>query len=122
MDLQTERRLEQFVRILGLPCIRISERMEFAYAQMHLLIEVVERRLVLSFVWIVDTAFRDDALKRLLSRSNPQRTHGVVLRAFASGSHLVLSCAFPNHTVVSDWLAIHGTMRRIAEAHAGEVT
>jgi type III secretion system chaperone SycN len=120
MDLQTERRIEQFVRILGLPCARVSKQMEFAYAQMHLLIEIVERRLVMSFTWMVDAALRDDALKRLLSRPNPQRTHGVVLRAFASGNHLVLSCAFPAHTGVSDWLALHGIMRRIAEAHVGE--
>ncbi len=120
MDLQTERRLEQLLRFLDLPCARIGERMEFAHAGTRLFVEVADGRLTLSLASAVDAARHRDALMRVIARCDPLRMQGLVLRAFAAGSQLVVSCAFPRDTSVDDWLAGHRTMRRLLDAHAGD--
>ena len=118
MDLQSERRLEQFLRILDFPHARLDERMEFVHAQMRLFVEFVEERLVLSLACAIEAARRNEALTRLLARCDPMRMHGLVVRAFSAGGQLVLSCALPRDAGVDDWLACHRTMRRLLDTYA----
>ncbi len=121
MDLQTERRLEQFLRLSDLHCTRIDTRLEFIQSAMRFFIEYIEGRILLSFVQPVETSRRMDMLKALLLRCQPARTQGVVLRACVTRDHLMLSCAPAPDSDVSHWLLCQRTMRRLLDAHAGNI-
>ncbi|WDD90582.1 secretion protein (plasmid) [Burkholderia sp. FERM BP-3421] len=120
MDLQTERKLEQFLRLLELPCSRIASRLEFAQPPLRVFIEAVGARLVLSVARPIDAARRDDALRRLVARCDPARHGGLILRACALRRDLMLSCTLDAAHDVGAWLDAHRTLRRLLDAHAGD--
>lgn len=121
MDLQTERRLEQFLRLSDLHCTRIEARLEFIQSPMRFFIEYLEGRILLSFVRPVEASRRMDTLKALLLRCQPARTQGVVLRACVTRDHLMLSCALAPDSDVNHWMLCQRTMRRLLDTHAGDL-
>lgn len=120
MDLQTERRLEQFLRLSDLPLTRIAPRMEFSVPPLRLYIEYTEGRILLSVSRPIAPAHRIEVLKRLLAACHPARTAGVPLRAYTLREHQVLSCAPAPGSETGDWIACHQAMRRLLETCAGE--
>jgi type III secretion system chaperone SycN len=120
MDLQMERKLEQFLQLLELPCSRIGPRLEFVQPPMRVFIEAVGARLVLSLARPVDPARRDDALRSLVARCDPVRHGGLILRACALRRDLMLSCTLDAALDVAAWLQAHRTLRRLLDAHAGD--
>ena len=120
MDLQMERKLEQFLRLLELPCSRIDSRLEFAHPPMRVFIEAVGARLVLSISRPVDAARRVDTLRRLVARCDPARHGGLIVRACALRRDLMLSCTLGAAHGVNAWLDAHLTLCRLLDAHAGD--
>lgn len=118
MDLQMERKLEQFLRLLELPCSRIGPRLEFTQPPLRVFIEFVGTGLVLSLAQPVDAARRDNALRRLVARCDPVRHGGLILRACALSRDLMLSCTLGAEHDVSTWIEAHRTLRRLIDAHA----
>lgn len=120
MDLQTQRRLEQFLRLSDLPNTRITPRMEFTLPPYRLYIEYLDNRILLSLARSIELPHRATALKTLLTRCQPARTQGVPLRAYVLRNYQVLSYSPAPDSEVSHWIACHHTMRRLLDAHAGE--
>lgn len=120
MDLQAERRLEQFVSLLRLPCSRVAERMEFVQGSIRLFVECAEQRIILSLARSVDAAHRVESLAHLLSRCDPVRTGGIVLRACVTRDYLILSGTLMLSADINDWLGCYRVMHRLLDTHSGE--
>ncbi|MEX3956739.1 secretion protein [Trinickia sp. EG282A] len=119
MNLQTQRRLEQFARLAELPVIRIEPRMEFALPPFRLYVEVVNERVVMTLAARVDAKERARILKLLLSAWRPAALHGVPVRAFAVRGYQLLACSPAPGSDSGEWLTCYKAMRRILEHHAG---
>ncbi|BBE08767.1 secretion system apparatus [Mycoavidus cysteinexigens] len=120
MDLQTQRRLEQFLRLSDLPSVRITPRMEFVVPPYRLYIEYLDERILLSLARQIEAPHRVVVLKSLLNRCQPARLQGVPLRAYVLRNHQVLSCSPAPESEVNHWIACYHTMRRLLDAHFGE--
>ena len=119
MDLQNERRLEQFFRLLELPVTKIESRMEFVLRPFRLYVEYVQGRLLLSLGLPVEASRGTEALKKLLGLCLPARTQGVPLRGYVVKDNLVLSCAPPAGSDVAQWRTCYQAMRRLLEMSTG---
>jgi type III secretion system chaperone SycN len=120
MDLQTERRLEQFLRLSDFPVDRVETRMEFSFPPFRLYIEYTNGRVLLSLARKVEACRRIQTLKTLLGCCQPACTQGVPLRAYALGDHQVLSCGLVPGSDVNQWIRCLQTMRRLLATHVGE--
>jgi type III secretion system chaperone SycN len=119
MDLQTERRLEQFARLAELPVTRMEPRMEFVLPPFRLYVEVVDERVLLTLALRIETVHRAHILKNLLRACNPYLLQGVPLRAYSVGDIQLISCAPAPRSEGGQWLDCYRTMRRLLETHAG---
>ena len=120
MDLQTERLIEQYLKLANLTVIRIEPRMEFVLPPLHHYIEYVNNRILLSLSSPIDPPRRDEVLPALLRRCVPARTSGVPLRAYVVKNRLVLSCSPAPNTDVRHWLSCGQVMRRLLDTRTGE--
>ncbi|MGC0154954.1 type III secretion chaperone SycN [Chromobacterium vaccinii] len=120
MELQTARRLEQFLQLSELPTPRVEPRMEFSMPPFRLYIEYLDGRVLLSLGRRVEHVHQGEALKQLLVACQPARTQGTPLRAYILREQLVLSCAPASGSETNHWLACVQTMRRLLEATAGD--
>jgi type III secretion system chaperone SycN len=119
MDLQTERRLEQFTRLAELPVTRMEPRMEFMLPPFRLYVEVVDERVLLTLALRVEAVHRAQVLKNLLHACNPYLLQGVPLRAYSVRDIQLLSCSPAPRSDGGQWLNCYRTMRRLLETHAG---
>jgi type III secretion system chaperone SycN len=119
MDLQTERRFEQFARLAELPVKRMEPRMEFMLPPLRLYVEVVDERVLLTLALRVEAVHRARILKSLLHACNPYFLQGVLLRAYSVRDLQLLSCAPAPRSDGRQWLECYKTMRRLLETHAG---
>jgi type III secretion system chaperone SycN len=118
MNLQTQRRLEQFARLAELPVTRMEPRMEFALPPFRLYLEVIRERVVLTLAVRVDAVDRTRVLKKLLASCHPAALCGVPLRAYAAREFQLLSCAPAPGSDAGEWLTCYKVMRRMLEPHA----
>jgi type III secretion system chaperone SycN len=119
MNLQMQRRLEQFARLAELPLIRIEPRMAFVLSPLRLYIEVVDERVVMTLAARVDHDQRSRILKRLLSAWRPSAFQGVPVRAFAARDYQLLACSPAPGSDSEDWLVCYKAMRRMLEQQTG---
>jgi type III secretion system chaperone SycN len=118
MDLQTERRLEQFARLAELPVKRMEPRMEFTLPPLRLYVEAIDDRVLLTLALPIEAVHRAQVLKNLLRACNPYLLQGVPLRAYCVRDIQLLSCAPARHSDGSQWLDCYRTMCRLLETHA----
>jgi type III secretion system chaperone SycN len=118
MDLQTERRLEQFARLAELPVTRMEPRMEFALPPLRLYVEVIDGRVLLTLALRVESVDRAQVMKKLLRACNPSLLQGVPLRAYTVRDIQLLSCAPAPGSDGGSWLNCYRTMHRLLETHA----
>lgn len=113
IDLQTERHLEHFLRMLALSYTSIEAKMELRAFPFTMYLEVREKRLLMSVVLPVSGAA--GYLPILLGRCQPERTKGLPLRAFALTDRLALSCTLPAGSSAERWLSVYHTQCRLLE-------
>lgn len=116
MNLQTQRRLEQFLRLAELPVVRIDTRMEFAVASKRFYLELVGERAVFTLTRPIESVHRDASLRKLLRLTHPSGLQGVPLRAFTLSNRLALSCAPAPFGDGPHWLHCYRTMSRMLDA------
>lgn len=119
MDLQMERRMEQFLTLSDLPVTRIERCMEFIVPPFRLYIECLDGRVLLSLGRPVVAACRIEVLKRLLGHCLPARLPGVPLRACLLEDQPFLCCAPAPGSETGLWIACHQEMRRLLDDIAG---
>ena len=119
MDLQTERRLEQFFHLLDLPVVRVEPRMEFIDPPFRLYVEWLSERLCLSVALPVVGPTSDDPLSRLLGACQPERSQGIPLRGYALGNGLVVSCCPPPHGEAQQWLNVYRLQQHLLQSSVG---
>lgn len=119
MELQTERRLEQFLQLAGLPGSHISERMEFSLPPFHLYIECIDAGILLSIGRDVELAWQREVLEKLLTSCIPARTQGVPLRAWILRGRQMLSCTLSTGGDIPHWLSCLQTMQRLLDNAIG---
>lgn len=120
MDLQTQRSLEEFLRLSDLYPCRVEARMEFSLPPFRLYIEYTQGRVLLSLARQVEACRRLSSFKALLGRCHPASTQGVALRAYVVGEQQMLSGALVPGSSVNQWIECLHTMRRLLERHAGD--
>lgn len=120
MDLQTQRSLEEFLRLSELCPYRIEPRMEFSLPPFRLFIEYTQGRVLLSLARQVEACRRMSTFKTLLGRCHPASTQGVALRAYVVGEQQMLRSALVPGSDVSQWIECLCSMRRLLERHAGD--
>lgn len=120
MDLQTQRSLEEFLRLADLAPCRVDTRMEFLLPPFRLYIEHLAGRVLLSLGRPVDACRRLNTLKTLLRRCQPASTKGVPLRAYLLNDQQMLSCAPAPGGDVNHWLDCLNVMRRLLTLHGAE--
>lgn len=119
MDLQMERRMEQFLELSGLSAARTEPCMEFIMPPCRLYIECLDGRILLSLGRPVAAACRVEVLKRLLGQCLSTRLPGVPLRACLLQDQSFLSCSPARDSGPGHWMACHQEMRRLLDAAAG---
>lgn len=119
MDLQTERRLEQFFRVLDLPVMRIEPRMEVVDPPFRLYVEDVSERLLISVTLPIPGLWSENVLQRLLELCQPERTQGIPLRGFIVSNQLVLSCSPAPEDSVEQWIKLYHMQRRLLQISMG---
>lgn len=120
MDLQTQRRLEEFLRLADLAVCRVETRMEFSRPPHRLYIEHLQGRVLLSLSRPLDTCQHLHTLTTLLRRCHPAISRGVPLRAYVLNQQQVLSCAPSPDSDASQWLDCLNVMRRLLALHVAE--
>lgn len=120
MDLQTERRLEQFFRFLDLPIVRIEPRMEVVDPPFRLYVEWVSERLLLSVALPLVGPISDDPLPRLLELCQPERSQGIPLRGYVLGNRLVVSCCPAPQSEAREWLSLYRLQQRLLQLSIGD--
>jgi len=116
MNLQTQRRLEQFLRLAELPVQRIDTRMEFAFARTRFYLELVGERAVFTLARAIEPVHREESLKKLMRLAHPAALQGVPLRAFLLSKQQALSCAPAPLADGTHWLRCYRTMWRLLDA------
>ncbi|MHC8403431.1 hypothetical protein ACYZTX_29390 [Pseudomonas sp. MDT1-17] len=120
MDLQTQRSLEEFLRLADLSPCRVDARMEFSQPPLRLYIEYLQGRILLSLARQIDPCQRISSLKTLLRRCQPACSRGVPLRAYLLNDYQLLSCAPAPGSDVNQWLDCLNVMRRLLALHVAE--
>ena len=120
MDLQTQRSLEEFLRLLDLYPCRVETRMELCLPPFRLYIEYTQGRVLLSLASKVDAYHRLNTLKALLGRCQPASTQGIPLRACILKEYQMLSCGLVPGSDVNQWVNCLLVMRRLLALHTGE--
>ncbi|CAI8756485.1 hypothetical protein [Pseudomonas zeae] len=120
MDLQTQRSLEEFLRLADLSPCRVDTRMEFSLPPFRLYIEHLQGRVLLSLARQIDPCRRLITLKALLRRCQPGCTQGVPLRAYLLNDQQLLSCAPAQGSDINHWLDCLNVMRRLLALHISE--
>jgi type III secretion system chaperone SycN len=116
MDLQTNRNIEQFMRLLGLRHVQVAPRIELAEGHFSLLIDATQALPQLSAAQTVAPEQAPRALASLLARCDPRNTFGLPMRAFVLDSQIVLSCTLSPATQAATWLRIHRLQRMWVES------
>ena len=119
MDLQTERRLEQFARLAELPVTRMEPRMEFMLPPFRLYVEVVDERVLLTLALSVEAVHRAQVLKNLLRACNPYLLQGVPLRAYSVRDIQLLVARLRRAAIAANGWTATEPMRRLLETHSG---
>jgi type III secretion system chaperone SycN len=120
MDLQTQRSLEEFLRLADLAPCRVDTRMEFSLPPFRLYIEHLQGRVLLSLARQIDACRRLSTLITLLRRCQPAYNQGVPLRAYLLNDQQLLSCAPAPGSDVNHWLDCLNVMRRLLMQHPAE--
>lgn len=119
MDLQTERRLEQFFRLLDLPIIRIDSRMEIVDPPFRLYIEYFSERILMSVALPIAGFWPDKPLQKLLELCQPERSQGLPLRAYMLSDRLVLSCSPIPENTAEQWTQLYRLLQRLLQVSLG---
>ncbi|MEG3130515.1 type III secretion chaperone SycN [Pantoea cypripedii] len=115
MELQTERRLEQFLQLAELPTSQISSRMEFVMQPFRLYIECLDRHILLTLGQEVEPSYQTQILRKSLKACHPARTQGSPVRAWQLRGQQMLSCSPLKESGVNHWLACLNSLRRLLE-------
>ncbi len=120
MDLQTERRLEHFFRLLELPIVRIEPRMEIVDPPFRFYVEYVPERLLLSVALPMAGLWpTDNPLQKLLELCQPERAQGIPLRGYMVADRLIVSCSPAPESPVEKWVALYRLQQRLLWVSAG---
>ena len=116
MDLQLERNLEAFLRLIRRPPSEVGENMSFTLGQCRFVLEALPDRLLLTGMV---TAVRPNILLRVLQHCIPQNTQGIVQRAFILEGELMINCELPPEEDPLFWYQIVCWQQRILTTYAG---
>lgn len=119
MELQTERRLEQFLQLADLPASQIASRMEFSMPPFRLYVECLDDHILFTLGREVEPSYQSRALRRLLSACHPARTQGTPIRVWQLRGQQMLSCSPSKESDVSHWLSCLQTLRRLLDIITG---
>ncbi|MCC7005728.1 MAG: hypothetical protein IT497_03655 [Ottowia sp.] len=119
MDLQTERRLEQFFYLARLPIIRMESRMEVVDPPFRLYVESQQDRVVFAVVLPIDKAQSFAALSALLERCIPERTQGIPMRCFLSQPGLTISCSPDPEFSPEAWFSLYSELKKMLSQAKG---
>lgn len=111
MDLQTQRSIEEFLRLSELDSCRVETRMEFFLPPFQLYLEYTQGRVLLSLAQEVEDCRRLSTFKALLVRCQPASTQGIPLRAYLLRNRQVISCALMPGSDVGQWVMCLNVMR-----------
>lgn len=117
MNLQTQRQLEQFARLVDLPLLRIEPRMEFALPPLRLYLEVIEDRLWLTLARRVGAENTSGTLEKMLAACHPGLLQGIPVRAYTVRDMQLLTCAPPPDSDSRLWMRCYKVMRRLLDAN-----
>lgn len=116
MDLQLERNVETFLRLIGSSPSGVDAYMSFTLGQCRFVLEMLPERLLLTGIV---PAVRPNILLRVLQHCIPQNTQGIVQRAFIVDGELMLSCELPPEEDPLFWYQIVCWQQRILTTYAG---
>ncbi|WP_369309395.1 type III secretion chaperone SycN [Providencia rettgeri] len=119
MELQTERWLESFLLLVGLPDNSISEKMEFSHPHYNFYIEYINDNIVFTIGKIIEPAYREKILLKILSKCFPARTKGTLLRPWIAGDYLMLSCTVNTTSSIHHWVYCFKTMQKLLDEVVG---
>lgn len=119
MDLQMERRLEQFLELSCVSVTRIEPCMEFSLPSSRLYIECLGTRVLLSVSRSVEPMRGVGTVKRLLEQCLSPRMLGVPLRTCVIQGQQFLSCAPVPGSGADNWVFCHQEMVRLLDAATG---
>lgn len=119
MELQIQRQIEQFLRLVELPMLRVESQMEFHLPPFQFYIECLDEHILLTLGREVELPYQKDVLKKLLTASHPARTQGTPLRVWQLSGWQMLSCAPVKESEITHWLICFQVMRRLLEITAG---
>ncbi|MGC7406721.1 hypothetical protein ACPWR0_22285 [Pandoraea pneumonica] len=117
IDLQTQRKLEQFFELLALPARAIEPRMRIVLAPCYLMIEAGATG-VTFVLTLIDRAVRAERwLPLLLQTCAPEWSRGIPVKACVAKGRPMLIATPPaaSRMQASDWLHCLARMRQLLE-------
>lgn len=114
IDLVTERNIQLFIRLSGLPPCQVSTLMYWRGSRLDTYLNINAGRLHLS-QFIPDVALDDQTLRRGL-HWHPAQFAGIVQRFYRLKQVLVMSCSPPIQSNAELWLLLYRRQRAFLEA------
>lgn len=113
MDLQTQRRLEDFLKLLDIPYSRLAERMEFIDPPFRFYLEVLNQRILITLTLPLEAPATENALPVLLAQCQPERFQAVPLRCFVTKVGLTASFSPHPESPSQSWFALYRTLKQV---------
>lgn len=115
MDLQTERRLEQFFHLSNLSCALITARIEFSIIPFLAYIEYIDEHVPFPMSVKIVSVHSTEILLTLLSQCHPARLQGVPIRAYILNELQFPTCSPAPDGDVKHWLICWKTILPMLE-------
>ena len=116
MQLSLQRNLEYFFQLCQLPVEEEDGGFYFAVSPARFVLEYTGDRLLLTGMVSISNP---KILRRVLQHALPEKTSGVLQRAFLHRGDLVLNCQLPLTDDAHGWLAIFSWQQRTLLTYAG---
>lgn len=115
MDLQWQRQVERWLKLMGAGAQPARLRMVLTRGQDRIFISQREGRAALAWSRPVAAALRQPALQRLLTLLAPEVSQGVPLRAWLAQECLWLEATAPRESGAESWYALSQAQRRLLD-------
>lgn len=119
MDLQWQRQIELWLRLMGAPYIRPALQLALSCGQDTHYLEVLSGRALLSVARPVTPPERKAALLRLLTLLQPEAGGGIPLRAWVARGCLCLAATAPRDSGAELWVQLAHRQRHLLGRAAG---
>lgn len=113
MDLQTQRRLEDFLHLLEIHSYTLAAYMEFMDPPFRLCIEVCANHCTLTLTLPLDPLSKENALLTLLPSCQPEYFQGTPVRCFTLPAGVAMSFNISSETPTQSWYALYLSVKKI---------